>query len=141
MRQEASIWEKLFFTYAKPLLNSSMKERICFEQYGELPEHLKIEHELKKVEARIEHFMTKEPNSKYSVLKAVIDANKWKYGGFILMNFGISFLEMLVPPLLGDFIEYIEEDNDKLASYKTVAWAMKTTFAIMLLSTLSYTLG
>ena len=49
MREESSLWDKLVFNYAKPLLDSSMKERICFEQYGVLPDKLKIDHEIDKV--------------------------------------------------------------------------------------------
>ena len=53
MRDDASFLSKLFFSYAWPLLECSMESRICFEQYGDLPEHLKIEHEEKKIEASI----------------------------------------------------------------------------------------
>ena len=53
MRHDASFLSKLFFSYAWPLLECSMESRICFEQYGDLPEHLKIEHEEKKIEASI----------------------------------------------------------------------------------------
>lgn len=31
MREESSLWDKMIFNYAKPLLDISMKERICFE--------------------------------------------------------------------------------------------------------------
>ena len=53
MRQDASFCSKLFFSYAWPLLETSMESRICFEQYGDLPEQLKICHEEKKIESSI----------------------------------------------------------------------------------------
>ena len=40
MRQDASFWDIVFFRYAWPLMESSMKEPIKFEQYGDLPEEL-----------------------------------------------------------------------------------------------------
>ena len=84
-----------------------MKERICFEQYGVLPEKLKIDYEIAKVSERIYQNMRENPDSKSSVLKGMIQANKWKYVIFIFARFAISFLEMMVPPLLGELIEYI----------------------------------
>ena len=59
MREESSLWDKMIFNYAKPLLDISMKERICFEQYGDLPDKLKIDHEIAKVEHKIYHHMKK----------------------------------------------------------------------------------
>ena len=53
MREDASFCSKLFFSYAWPLLETSMESRICFEQYGDLPEGLKICHEEKKIESSI----------------------------------------------------------------------------------------
>ena len=42
MREDAKWWEKMTFEYARPLLTTSMKEEICFEQYGNCPEDLKV---------------------------------------------------------------------------------------------------
>ena len=42
MRGDAKWWEKMTFEYARPLLTTSMKEEICFEQYGNCPEDLKV---------------------------------------------------------------------------------------------------
>ena len=53
MREGASFWNIVFFSYAWPLLKSSMKEPISFEQYGELPERLLIKHEEERIEASI----------------------------------------------------------------------------------------
>jgi len=51
MRENASFLDTLFFSYAKPLLDSSMTQQIRFEQYGELPDRLKIEYEEEKIES------------------------------------------------------------------------------------------
>ena len=59
MREESSLWDKIVFNYVKPLLDISMKERICFEQYGVLPDKLKIDHEIAKVEQKINYHMKK----------------------------------------------------------------------------------
>ena len=53
MREDASLWSKIVFGYAKPLLDSSLIQQIRFEQYGELPERLKICHEAKLLEEYI----------------------------------------------------------------------------------------
>ena len=42
MREDASLFSKMTFSYPKPLLDQAMKGEICFEQYGELSEDLKI---------------------------------------------------------------------------------------------------
>ena len=68
----------------------------------------------------------------------MLEANKWKYTLFIFARFGISFLKLMIPPLLGELIEYIEEDTSKLAEHKTATWAIQITLAIMLLSSISY---
>ena len=138
MREESSLWDKIVFNYVKPLLDISMKERICFEQYGVLPDKLKIDHEIAKVEQKINYHMKKQPDSKYNVLKGMLEANKWKYTLFIFSRFGISILNLMIPLLLGELIEYIEEDTSKLAEHKTATWAVQTTLTIMLLSSISY---
>ena len=57
MREGASFWSKLFYSYAKPLLDSSLTQDIRFEQYGELPDRLKIKHEEEKIESKIQHYI------------------------------------------------------------------------------------
>jgi len=47
MREEASFIDTVLFRYAWPLLESSMTQQIKFEQYGEIPDRLKICHEMK----------------------------------------------------------------------------------------------
>ncbi len=53
MRHGSSFWDIVFFRYAWPLMDSSMKEPIKFEQYGDLPEELLIKHEEEKIEKSI----------------------------------------------------------------------------------------
>ena len=53
MREEATLFQRIFYTYAKPLLDSSMTQQIKFEQYGDLPEHLRIAHESKAIEEQV----------------------------------------------------------------------------------------
>ena len=60
MRENASLWSKLTFGYAKPLLDSSMKQQIRFEQYGELPDRLKICHEAKELETQINYYWSQD---------------------------------------------------------------------------------
>lgn len=57
MREDASFLEKVFYSYARPLLESSMTQQIRFEQYGELPDRLKICHEAKYIESSIQHYI------------------------------------------------------------------------------------
>ena len=60
MRENQSFWSKLTYAYAKPLLDSSMEQQIKFEQYGELPDRLKICHEAKQLESHIGYYHEKD---------------------------------------------------------------------------------
>ena len=53
MRENASFFEILFYTYPKPLLDSALTQQIRFEQYGDLPDRLKICYEEEKIEKSI----------------------------------------------------------------------------------------
>ena len=53
MREDATFFEKVFYSYARPLLESSMTQEIKFEQYGELPDRLKICYESEYLESNI----------------------------------------------------------------------------------------
>ena len=57
MRENASFFDKLFYRYSWPLLQSSMTQQIRFVQYGDLPERLKIKHEEKRIEEHIQYFI------------------------------------------------------------------------------------
>lgn len=57
MRQEAGLLSKLTFSYPKPLLDLAMKADICFEQYGELPEDLKVKHKVEALESHMQYYV------------------------------------------------------------------------------------
>lgn len=57
MRHDASFLSKLFYCYPWKLIKSSLTQKVRFEQYGELPEELKIKHEEQKVEENIQYFI------------------------------------------------------------------------------------
>lgn len=89
MREGASLWDKLTFGYAKPLLDSSMKQQIQFEQYGELPDRLKICHEAKQLEEQIMHYYEKDNNDKYAFMKGMLAVNKWKFAKFYAVRIAL----------------------------------------------------
>ena len=72
MREEASLLSKIFFSYPKPLLDAAIGERITFDQYGELPDHLKIENEVEKMEKTINYYVEKDPNDDKAVFKGIL---------------------------------------------------------------------
>lgn len=82
MREGASFWDKLCFNYAWPLLESSMTQQIRFEQYGKLPDRLKICHEAKLLEEHINHYSEQDPNDKYAFMKGILSVNRWKFPKF-----------------------------------------------------------
>ena len=49
-----------------------MTQRISFEQYGEIPERMKVCHEAEKLEANIKHFTDKNPKDKYADFNRLI---------------------------------------------------------------------
>ena len=57
MREDASLLSKMFFTYPEPLVRIAQTEQICVDQYGNLPDRLRIEHECEKLESHIDHFI------------------------------------------------------------------------------------
>ena len=71
MRGDAKWWEKMTFQYARPILKVSMKEDICFEQYGNCPEELKVLGSTKELEDNIKYYSEKNPELKNSIIKAL----------------------------------------------------------------------
>lgn len=61
MREDATLVDKLFYSYAYPLMKSSMTEEVVFEQYGDLPDRLRIVHEERLIEQRIRHYIARDP--------------------------------------------------------------------------------
>ena len=90
MREDATFFEKVFYSYARPLLESSMTQQIKFEQYGELPDRLKICHEAKHIESSIQHYIQKDPNDRYAFLKGIFRANKWHFMKFCAVRFTLT---------------------------------------------------
>ena len=71
MRGSANWWSKMTFQYAKPLLNVSMEGDICFEQYGNCPDELKVLESTKELEDNIKHYSEQNPELKTSIIKAL----------------------------------------------------------------------
>ena len=87
MREGVGFFDKLFCNYAKPLLDSAKTQQLRYEQLGELPEHLKIEHMERKIEACIQSCIKKDPNDQMAFLKGLFQANKWKFIKFVIARF------------------------------------------------------
>ena len=107
MREGASFWSKLCFNYAKPLLDSSVDQQIRFEQYGELPDRLKICHEVRLLESHIQHYMDKDSNDKYAFMKGILSVNRWRFPKFTAVRTLLLFHELFQPLLLVSFIAWI----------------------------------
>ena len=90
MRENATFFEKVFYSYAWPLLESSTTQQIKFEQYGELPDRLKICHESEYLESNIQHYLQKNPNDRYAFLKGIFRANKWHFAKFTAVRFFLT---------------------------------------------------
>lgn len=78
MREGRSFLDIIFFSYAKPLLDSAMTQQIRFEQYGDLPDRLLIKYEEEKIEASIKHYIVKDPQDRLAFMKGLISANKYE---------------------------------------------------------------
>ena len=128
MREEASFFSRLFMNYAKPLLESSQTQQIRFEQYGELPDRLKICHEQKLLEEHINHFTKKNPKDKYAFLKGIMTAKKWKFLLFVGVNVLLSFERIFIALQLVSFIDWMQDDATD--DYYTTAAAMLTACSI-----------
>ena len=111
MREDASWWSKWTYAYASPLIHSAVTEEICFEQYGDLPDYLKVKYEIKKLEDSMEYYLKKDPDSKNSVIKAVWDINKWWFLIFILGRLVETVCQMSTPVLIKELAEYLEADK------------------------------
>ena len=57
MREEASWVQKLTFSYARPLLSKSMKQKIEFKDYGELPANLEMKQRVPLMKKQIDSFL------------------------------------------------------------------------------------
>ena len=112
MREDAPWYNKIFFSYAEPLLYSAMKEKLSFEQYGVMPEHLKIKYEIPRLEENLNYYVKKDPKDKYGVFKGVLNTHKQRFAIFLSAKLMLCIIGLYVPILMASFIEYLErEDN------------------------------
>lgn len=132
MRENASFWSKLTFGYAKPLLDSSMKQQIQFEQYGELPDRLKICHEAKLLEDQIGYYHEKDNYDQYAFMKGMISVNRWKFFKFYAVRCALMFDDLYQPLLLVSFIAWIT-DNEQEDTMWSYAYALLIGLMIPLL--------
>ena len=86
MREGRSFLELIFYTYAKPLIESAMTQQIRFEQYGELPDRLKIKYEEEKLEAAIQGYIKKNPYDRLAFMKGMLEANKYQLAKFFAVR-------------------------------------------------------
>ena len=108
MREDASFCSKLFFSYAWPLLETSMESKICFEQYGDLPEGLKCKHEVSKIESSIQHYIRKNPQDRFAFMKGLAAANKDKiFYNLLVKIVRIVTLDWTTPFLITETTNWI----------------------------------
>ena len=138
MRKEAGLLSKLTFSYPKPLLDTAMEGDICFEQYGELPDELKIKHSMTVLEQNMQYYLKTEPESKNSVIKAIFATNGWMFAFFVVCKLILTVLELAIPILMKEFITFMEEDNPP--EYMTSAWAVKVGIALLAIKVFKHTL-
>ena len=111
MREDASWLSKIFFSYSRPLLYSSLKEKISFDQYGVLPEHLKIKHEYEKLQKNMDYYVKKDPKDEYAVFKGVVATSYDRYALFLTCKMLLCSIGLYVPVLMKQFIEYVENED------------------------------
>ena len=71
-RSNASYWSCLFFNYINPLLDQSLHLKLNLQMMGELPDHLKVTHEIRDLEANLEIVLRQCPNSRFTVVRAIL---------------------------------------------------------------------
>jgi hypothetical protein len=109
MRENASFWDKVFYSYAKPLLESSKKEPLKFEQFGELPDHLQIKYEEKRIEDSIKYYIKKDPTDRFAFMKGLLDVNKYKLAKFLVVRIILQIDDFLLPFMVARLIDWIQE--------------------------------
>ena len=139
MRENASFWSKLTFGYAEPLMESSMKQQIKFEQYGDLPDRLKICHDAKKLEKRIKKYNEKDCNDKYSFMKGMLSVYKWKFAKFYAVRIAMMLDDLYQPLLLVTLIDWIQ-DQEQPDTYWTIAYALLIGLLIPILKGLQHSI-
>ena len=99
MRGDAKWWEKMTFEYARPLLETSMKENICFEQYGNCPDDLKVLGTTQELEDNIKYYSDKDPESKQSIIKALAASQGRMFMLICAVKMLLTALDMAIPIL------------------------------------------
>ena len=99
MRGDAKWWEKMTFEYARPLLETSMKENICFEQYGNCPDDLKVMGTTQELEDNIKYYSDKDPESKQSIIKALAASQGRMFMLICAVRMLLTALDMAIPIL------------------------------------------
>ena len=123
-RDKATWFSKLFFSYVKPLMDSAKAQPLRFEQYGQLPDRLKIQHEAKLIQAEIEHFIAKNPNDRYAFLKGVLSANRLFFLFFGMLRLILGIEAFCRPLLIYNFIEWLQDKESGAAATQVVLLAM-----------------
>ena len=114
-----------------------MKGEISFEQYGNLPEDMKIGERVIKMRESIDYYMEKDPESKSSIIKAVFATNYHFFALITAVRFTLCVMEVAIPILLTEFTKYMEGDN--LPEYMTQMWAFKIAMGLLLLKVFKHT--
>ena len=84
-----------------------MKQQIKFEQYGELPDRLKICHDSAKLEKRIKQYWQKDNDDKYAFMKGMLSVYKWKFAKFYAVRMALMLDDVYQPLLLVTLISWI----------------------------------
>ena len=86
-----------------------MTQRICLEQYGELPERLRVCHEAKLLEDAIQQYGQKDQNDKFAFMKGMLYVNRWKLPKFVAVRVLLMIHDFISPLLLVKFITWIQD--------------------------------
>ena len=111
MREDASFLDTLFYSYARPLLDSSVTQQIKFEQYGELPDRLRICHEAKIIESNIQHYIKKNPQDRYAFMKGILKTNQWHFLKFCTIRTFLTCRDVYQPLLMAGFISWLQDST------------------------------
>ena len=108
-----------------------MTQRISFEQYGVIPERMKVCYEAEKLESNIKYFTEKNPKDKYAFMKGIFHTNKWKFAKFILVRSMLCFGEVVNPLLMVSFLDWIQ--NTAPDTWYSTGCAIMTALLIPLI--------
>jgi len=102
----------------------SLHSKINLKAMGELPEHLKVETEMHKLEICLHDVMREHPESRFKILRAILKSHHVRYSLFILAKFLLALVEMTKPMIVTEFILFIANVQvDGVA--RDYSWAYK----------------